>query len=56
MSNTWEGGRSDADYEQNEGKPDLSTNDMQCVEYAEKCRRRVTEIRFAGRDRGGGRK
>ena len=29
MSNTWEGGPSDADHEQNEGKSDLSTNDMQ---------------------------
>ena len=41
MSKTWEGGPSDADHEQDEGKSDLSTNDLQCVEYAEKCRRRA---------------
>lgn len=56
MSKTWEGGPSDADYEQNEGKPDLSTDDVQCVEYAKKCRRRVNVILLTGRDRGGGRK
>jgi hypothetical protein len=44
MSNTWEGGPSDGDYEQDEGKPDLSTNDLQCVEDAEKCRMGGTEV------------
>ena len=41
MSNTWDGRSADGDYEQNEGKPDLSTNDLQCIEDTEKCRRRL---------------
>lgn len=39
MSNTWESGPSDGDYEQNERKSDLSTKDLQRVEDAELCRR-----------------
>ena len=55
MSNTREGGPSDADYEQNEGKPDLSTDDLQRVEGVQTHRGRWwwtggCVVRLAGRD------